>query len=97
MEPKTVGEVWAIYERAGLTKPHISQHSFFKDAEILKELLNRITELEAEMKQILNEFDKVEAQRDEVLEILKNLCDYIAPLGSIAGEPFKIAQHILNK
>ena len=40
---------------------------------------------------------ELEAQRDEVLEILKNLCDYIAPLGSIAGEPFKIAQHILNK
>ncbi len=31
---------------------------------------NRITELEAEMKQILNEFDEVEAQRDEVVEML---------------------------
>ena len=44
-----------------------------------------------------NRIYALETQRDEVLEILKNLCDYIAPLGSIAGEPFKIAQHILNK
>ncbi|KKL16915.1 hypothetical protein LCGC14_2490810, partial [marine sediment metagenome] len=31
---------------------------------------NRITELEAEMKQILNEFDEVETQRDELVEAL---------------------------
>ena len=37
---KTVGEVWAIYDKAGLTKPHISEVNFFEDAKILKNLLN---------------------------------------------------------
>ena len=34
---------------------------------------DRITELEAEMKQILSEFDEVETQRDELVEACKEL------------------------
>ena len=53
---------------------HLLQHTSATDYPPTKKddalicLANRITELEAEMKQILNEFDAVEAQRDELVK-----------------------------
>jgi len=47
-EIKTVGEVWAIYKKIGLTVPHINKAMFFEDAQILQKLFNQITELETQ-------------------------------------------------
>ena len=38
---------------------------------------DRITELEAEIKQILNEFDEVEAQRDKLFKVADEMLDLI--------------------
>ena len=54
---RTLGDAWAVFEKAGLTKPHVSTGSIFKDAEALRKLLNRIS--------------KLEAQRDELLEVCR--------------------------
>ena len=51
-EIRTVGAVWALYEAAGLTKPHVNQANFFEDAKILKKLLDRVEELEGLLKEI---------------------------------------------
>ncbi len=48
-EIKTVGDVWAIYDAAGISRPSISQELMFKNAETLKKLLDRITELEGKL------------------------------------------------
>ena len=55
-EIKTVGDVWAVYDAAGITRPHISQNFIFENARALKKLLDRITELEGQL-------DKAEGRR----------------------------------
>ena len=70
---------------------HLLQHTSATDYPPTKKddalicLANRITELEAEMKQILNEFDEVEAQRDELVIVCKaalERCPF--PVGAMA-------------
>ncbi len=47
-EIKTVGDVWAVYDAAGIIRPAIFQSRLFENASVLKKLLDRITELEAQ-------------------------------------------------
>lgn len=59
MELKTIGDVWAVYRKAGLTEPHVSAINFFEDAEILQKLLNRITELEKQQTELLKTLTEI--------------------------------------
>ncbi len=63
-EIKTVGDVWAVYDAAGITRPHISRNLMFENARALKKLLDRITELEA--------------QRDELVAFFKDTVTFPA-------------------
>ena len=62
-EIKTVGDVWSIYKKAGLTEPNACVINFFEDGKILKKLLDRITELEGQRDRALDNLEYEYKQR----------------------------------